>query len=225
MNQATTRETRVTGLAEPTWEIAYLFPYQGCWSEDEYLALNGNQLVEFSHGRLEVLPMPTTSHQQLVAWLFGLLMALDPDGDLGTALMAPLRVRLWPGKIREPDVVFMLRKHAHRIGEEFWKGADLVMEIVSGSAEARRRDLVIKRREYARAGIAEYWIIDPETEQVIVLRLVGKRFAVHGKFSKGTAATSHLLPGFTVDVSELFARATARTKEKARRNAKRPPRQ
>jgi Uma2 family endonuclease len=49
-----------------------------------------------------------------------------------------------------------------RVTDEYWEGADLVMEVVSSHDEDRRRDLVVKREEYARAGIAEYWIVDPE---------------------------------------------------------------
>ena len=41
-------------------------------------------------------------------------------------------------------------------------GADLVMEVVSGGREDRKRDLVTKRRDYARANIPEYWIVDPQ---------------------------------------------------------------
>src|SRR5262249_41137269 len=155
--------------SEPTWAVAYLFPMQGNWSEEDYLALNGNQLVEFSHGFLEVLPMPTTSHQLLVVYLFELLRAFTGRRDLGTVLVAPPRVRLWRGKFREPDVLFMLKEHGARIGEEFWKGADLVTEVVNGDEEDRRRDLVTKRREYARAGIPEYWIVDPHEGRITVL--------------------------------------------------------
>ena len=43
--------------------------------------------------------------------------------------------------MREPDVLFMLKEHADRIGDDCWEGADLVMEVVSGGAEDRRRDL------------------------------------------------------------------------------------
>src|SRR5438445_6000451 len=97
---------------EPTWEIAHLFPAQGTWCEDEYLYLETNRLVELSNGRLEVLPMPTTSHQQIVAYLFGALISFVTAGDLGTVLFAALRVRLWRGQFREPDVVFMAKAHA-----------------------------------------------------------------------------------------------------------------
>jgi len=106
--------------AEPAWDVAYLFPAQGTWSEEEYLALRSNRLVEFSHGTIEVLPMPTTTHQKIVAVLYEALSRFVAAGKLGLVLFAPLRVQLWPGKFREPDVVFMLAANASRIGEEFW---------------------------------------------------------------------------------------------------------
>jgi len=193
----------------PTWEIAHLFPSQGAWSEEEYLGLSGNRLVEFSDGFLEVLPMPTTSHQALVAILYGLLFAHVEQRDLGKVLFAPLRVRLWPGKFREPDLVFMRKAHLRRVGEEFWDRADLVMEVVSGDVENRRRDLVSKRREYARARIPEYWIVDSQKAAIVVLRLAGRRYIVHGSFTQGSQATSPLLPGFTVNVSAVFEQALA----------------
>lgn len=48
---------------EPAWDIARIFPRQGTCSEEEYLALETNRLVECSHGHIEKLPMPTQSHQ------------------------------------------------------------------------------------------------------------------------------------------------------------------
>ncbi len=190
-------------MTEPTWEIAYLFPAQGAWSEEEYLALSGNRLLEFSHGYLEVLTMPTMSHQDIMLFLYEALKAFVIAQHLGKVLVPSFRVRLWPGKFREPDVMFMRAEHAARMREEFWEGADLVMEVVS--QDDRRRDLEIKRREYARAGIPEYWIVDPLQAKIIVLRLDGKKYAVHGEFPKGTRATSFLLPGFGVDVDAVFA--------------------
>jgi Uma2 family endonuclease len=189
--------------AEPTWEIARLFPDQGTWSEEEYLALGGNRLVEFSHGIVEVLTMPTMAHQLIVLFLSDTLRAFVAAHGLGTVLIAPFRVRLWPGKFREPDVFFMRFEHEARMGNEFWDGADLVMEVVSD--DDRRRDLEIKRREYAKAGIPEYWIVDPLLGRIIVLRLDGASYAVHGEFARGERATSSVLPGFAVDVTEALA--------------------
>ena len=196
--------TPMQAEAEPTWDIAQLFPAQGQWDEDEYLALETNHLIEYTHGNLEVLATPTWPHQRLVAALFQLLFHFASTHGLGEALPAPLRVQLWPGKYREPDIVFMLDEHAERKGERYWRGADLVMEVVS--PDDRRRDLVTKRREYAQAGIPEYWIIDPVERRITVLTLRGEQYAVHGLFDAGQQATSVLLDGFTVDVTSVFSR-------------------
>jgi Uma2 family endonuclease len=187
----------------PTWEIAHLFPNQGMWSEEEYLDLKGNRLIEFTHGHVEFLPMPTTTHQLIVAWLYGTLLNFIAPSKLGTVLFAPLRVKIKSGKYREPDVVFMLAAHAARILDEFWQGADLVMEVVSN--DDRSRDLETKRREYAEAKIPEYWIVDPQQLAITVLRLEKDTYAVDGEYRPGEQARSVLLPGFVVDVTAVFS--------------------
>lgn len=192
-------------FGEPAWDIARLFPAQGQWSEEDYLQVPGNALVEFSDGNVEVLPMPTVSHQRITAFFYRALLAFLSARPIGEALFAPVRVRLWPGKFREPDVVFMLAEHSDRITDPFWIGADLVIEVVSD--ENRRHDLETKRREYARAGIPEYWIVDPRDATITVLALEGDSYAVHGEFAPGNRATSRLLPGFSVAVAESLASA------------------
>jgi Uma2 family endonuclease len=194
----------VVEQAEPAWDIAKLFPAQGQWSERDYFALETNRLVEFSHGHVEVLPMPTQTHQLIILFLLRSLLAYAEQSAPATVLPAGMRVRLWEGKYREPDVVFMLAEHAGRRHEQYWEGADLVGEVVSGDARDRERDLVHKRREYAQAGIPEYWIVDPETERITVLHLDRDRYVEHGVFTRGDTATSALLEGFHVSVSELL---------------------
>ena len=189
--------------AEPTWEIAQLFPAQGHWSEEEYLALDTNHLVEYSHRQLEVLPMPTQSHQLLVIALFELLKDFVRARRLGTVLLAPMPVQLWQGKISEPDILFMRTEHDDRRSDQFWHGADLVMEVVS--PDDPQRDRVTKRREYAQAGIPEYWIVDPPQRSISVLTLDGQTYALHGEFDEGATATSALLDGITVSVLDLFS--------------------
>ena len=191
---------------ELTWEIAQLFPAQGHWSEEEYLALDTNHLIEYSHGQLEVLPMPTFSHQRLVAFLYRSLMGFIEERGLGVVMFAPLRIQLWSGKYREPDLVFMATEHADRLGEQYWRGADLVMEIVS--PDDPQRETVTKRREYAQAGIPEYWIVDPADMSITVLTLRGREYALHGEFVSGETATSILLDQFMVDVATVFTEAS-----------------
>jgi Uma2 family endonuclease len=133
-----------------------------------------------------------------VAHVYTALLGFVAPRGLGTLRFAPLRLRLWEGKFREPDVLLLLAEHDDMRREQYWEGADLVVEVVS--TDDRRRVLVTKRREYARAGIPEYWIVDPGEERVVVLRLDGERYSVHGEFGRGARATSVLLEGFELDV-------------------------
>jgi Uma2 family endonuclease len=192
----------------PAWQIAQLFPDQGDLSESDYLFLTErtNRLAEFTDGQIEVLPMPTTAHQRIVRYLIGLLMAFA--GDRGEVLFAPLRVRLRAGKFREPDVVFMLSEHSDRIGDRFWDGADLVMEIVS--EDDPERDLEIKRREYAEAGIPEYWIVDPRKKAITVLKLQNQQYVSHSEGMNTGDVQSALLSGFSIDVAAVLAAAQSR---------------
>lgn len=188
----------------PTWEMAYFYPNQGDWTEEKYLALDTNRLIEFRNGCLEFLPMPTFFHQRLVAYFYHQLLALVLKEKLGEVFFAPLRIRTVEGAIREPDVVFVTPDRIQNPHEPP-NGADLVAEVVSPGTEARQRDLEEKRREYALAGIREYWIIDPETQTVTVLALDGETFHQHGEFTSGQTADSPLLEGFAIDVTALFS--------------------
>jgi Uma2 family endonuclease len=189
---------------EPTWEIASIYPTQGNWSESEYLALDTNHLIEFSDGCLEVLPFPMPFHQFIVGHLVALLHTFIDAHATGTVLFAPLPIRLRPGKYREPDIAYF---HPGRIRDlrQPPDGADLVMEVVSEGEENRTRDLETKREDYARAGIAEYWIVDPQEQRVTVLALDGASYRVHGVFGRGATATSVLLPGFSASVEAILA--------------------
>ena len=158
-------------IAQPTWDIVELFPEQGSWTEEEYMRLPGNRLIEFSDGRIDVLPMPSRRHQKIIMLLSGLLEIFVTSHNLGQVLIAPFKIRLWPGKVREPDIMFMLSTNLHRCFEQYWEGVDLVMEVIS--PDDPERDTVRKKAEYAQAGIKEYWMINPINETITVLILEG----------------------------------------------------
>lgn len=183
--------------------ILDLLPPQGDWSEEEYLWLTDktNRPIEYTDGYIEVLPMPTSQHQAIVRFLvFALFGYLQPHG--GTVLFAPLRLRLLSGKFREPDVLVLLNATDPRYCDRYWSGADLVVEVVSPDKPAR--DLVEKRRDYAEAGIPEYWIVNPLDETIAVLRLHDGAYVEHGVFARGAWATSALVPEFAVAVDDVF---------------------
>lgn len=194
---------------EPVWEIARQYPNQGEWSEHDYFVLETSHFVEFDNGILEFLTMPTLVHQRIMLFLYRLFHSFVEARALGEVITAPLPVRLWNKKYREPDVIFLSAKRIASITntDKYPTGADLVVEIVSDSKEDRERDLEIKREEYALAGIAEYWIVDPQLKQIMVLTLAGDEYAVHGEFGESEQATSVLLNGFGVEVTAVFAAA------------------
>ena len=191
------------GPSSPVWRIATLFPNQGAWSEQEYLALKTNRRVEFDSGFVEVHDAPTNQHQAILSCFIAVLRTLAKQMG-GVERPAGLRLRLWEQKYREPDVVFLRDRNSSLRHENYWDGADLAIEIVSASLEDRERDLVAKRIEYAQAGIQEYWIVDPAEETVTVLSLYGDVYSEHGTFVRGSVVTSVLLPELALPVTEIL---------------------
>lgn len=145
--------------------------------------------------------MPTEIHQNIIFFLAALLKAFAKQAG-GHAVLAPFRLRLWPGKIREPDIMFIAQADDPRRQQAFWSGADLVVEVLSD--DDPQRDLSVKRFEYAQARIPEYWIVDPRAETLTVLALQGDAYREHGCFARGDTAGSATLTGLDVEVSALF---------------------
>lgn len=199
---ATTSQRRA---AQPDWDrqIAALLPEQGEWSEEAYLWLTNhtNRPIEFADGYIEILPMPTEKHQAILKLLFLAFNAFVEQLG-GTVFFAALRPRLKSGKFREPDLLLLLSANDARRGDAYWIGADLVLEVVS--PDDPNCDLVKKRKEYAQASIPEYWIVNPLDESIAVLRLEGAKYVEHGRFGRGSAATSALLADFSVSVDAVF---------------------
>ena len=179
---------------------------KGDWTEETYFRIEsrGGRLIELVDGKLEFPSMPTGYHQLIVGYLIEALNAYVKPRDLGIVMFAPCPVKLWEGRIREPDVFFVRRGR----WPDFKKppdGIDLAIEVVSDDLSDRKRDLVDKRQDYAQAGIAEYWIVDPQQRRITVLVLDGGQYQVDGEYPPGETAHSKLLSGFEIDVAAAFA--------------------
>jgi Uma2 family endonuclease len=193
----------------PAWDIATMYPDQGCWDEGDYLDLTDSthRLIEFTDGYVEFLAMPTLQHQRILAFLFSQFHAFVTANELGEVLFAALRVRVGERKFREPDLVFMGKDRRDRSGERYWEGADFVLEIVSDDPKSRQRDWEQKRRDYAEARIPEYWIVDPQEKRIVVLKLEGDKYETHSEAGESGRVESALLSGFHVEAAEVFAAA------------------
>lgn len=190
------QETRLTK------EVAWLFPLQGEWTEDDYFRLpDTNRFVELSERRLVIPDMPTYSHQYTVIELLIAIRTFVHDHGLGKVCIAPLPVRLWEGKIREPDILFMSDAHADRVGEDFWGVPDMAVEVLSKSTV--KVDKEEKFLEYAKAGVAEYWLVDTEERTIEVYVLRQDAYKSLGKWGAGQTAHSEVLAGFEIAVEAI----------------------
>jgi Uma2 family endonuclease len=186
-------------------EIAQLFPPRGRWTDADYFGLpDTNRFLELSKGELIMPPHPTETHQRVLDALYAVMRAFVRGHDLGILRFAPLPVLLWPGTIREPDILFISHAHADRISEQSIGPPDLVVEVISPST--RRTDRVEKFVEYARAGISEYWIVDPDAQTIEVFVLQDGAYTLLIKAGPGEKARSQLLNGFEVSTDEVFAK-------------------
>lgn len=205
----TGRTTRTKPGRRLSTEVARLFPRQGQWTEADYFKLpETNRIVELSEGRLVMPDMPTDLHQYVVGEIFARMRDHVRDHRLGHVRVAPLRVRLWPGKIREPDVVFLATEHEERRGEEHWGVPDLAVEVLSPRTErssgTERTDRHEKFDEYARAGVREYWMVDLRERTVEVYCLGEGAYRLLGRWGLSEMARSDVLEGFAIEVSAVF---------------------
>ena len=138
------------------------------WTLEELHSLpdDGNK-YELVHGELFVTPPPTVSHEEIVVRLDRILSPFVAANGLGH-LYHPRAVIQFHGSEAEPDLMVRLAHPNPDAGWEAWPVPLLVVEIISPGT--RRRDREQKKNFYLEAGIAEYWIIDPERRSVIVVR-------------------------------------------------------
>ena len=113
------------------------------------------------------------------------------------------RVLIVGHNILQPDILFVRRNRAGVIGELNLKGApDLAVEILSPCS--RGKDLEIKRKIYARFGVQEYWVVDPDAETIEVLTWDESGYSTAGTFAKSDRITSPLFPDLNLPLSEIF---------------------
>ena len=117
---------------------------------------------------------------------------------------APIDVVLSKKEVVQPDVLVILNEHLDRVQKKRIVGApDLVVEIISPSNVAT--DSIIKRQTYERAGVPEYWLVDPNQETVEVFALENDAYISQGVFKGEQTISSRIVPDLTVHVARFFA--------------------
>ena len=171
---------------------------------DEYKTLPETgpqyQLVE---GDLIVTPAPNTRHQRISRNLEFLLHQYAKNTGVGEVFYAPFDVILSDTNVFQPDILFIRTKNRDRITKQGLRGVpDLVIEILSPATAEMDRG--IKRKLYARYGVEELWLIDPQEDTIEIYNLLIDAQRPDKCFKDEEAIHSGILPGFKAPLSEIF---------------------
>ena len=158
---------------------------------------------EIIDGELFVTAAPYLRHQRILRELaFAFELHLRAHGG-GEMLFAPTDVVFSDTNVVEPDLLFIPSDRADIATPKNIQGSPaLVVEVVSDT----RMDRVRKRDLYARFGVPEYWIVDPEADRVEIHRLTETGYSKPEILEPGETVTYDGLPGLAIDLRELLAR-------------------
>lgn len=114
---------------------------------------------------LTMSPAPSILHQTIAVRFTALLFNLLESNKAGIVLAAPVDVYFEEEQsVVQPNLLIILHENQHIVREKGIYGApDIIIEILSGN---RINDVVNKKELYAKAGVKEYFIIDPANKQV-----------------------------------------------------------
>lgn len=174
---------------------------------DDYVQLpDDGKRHELIDGEHFVTPAPTRRHQTIVMNLGGRIWQHLQRHPTGSVFNVSLDVILSAHDVVQPDLLYFSRERGATFEPSRWvKGApNLVVEVASPST--RRRDETLKRHLYERHGVDEYWLVDPEAETILVLRLDGETYREAARLSgSGDLLATPLLPGLELALGEVFA--------------------
>ncbi len=170
--------------------------------DDLCLLPNNGKRYEIVGGELLVTPAPRTPHQKVVTRLTRYLSGFAEDNSLGTVFVAPFDVVFSGFDVVEPDVLYISKERLGILTESNAQGApDLVVEVLSESTA--EIDRTTKLKLYARYGVEEYWIIDPDNCSAEIYRRTPAGLDLAQNLKRGDVLTSPLLPGFNLSLARL----------------------
>ena len=169
----------------------------------DYLNMSDDKRYELIGGCLLMAPAPIPYHQWISKNIEYEIERFVREKKLGRVFDAPCDVYLDEENVVQPDILFVSEERTHIIGKTHIQGApDLAVEILSESTAYT--DLMKKKRLYARFGVKEYWIVDPEGKTTEIHCLREGVFVLFKSFSEDDELESPLLPGLKIKLSPVF---------------------
>ena len=156
---------------------------------------------ELLDGELFLTSSPNWRHQKVVLRLATALDAHVTSNGLGEVTIAPMDTILDPYNVVEPDILYISNERRSIIGERVHGAPDLCVEVLSPSTAVR--DRAIKRTVYAKFGVREYWIVDPDVGSVEVFAAPAlERLATYQSRDR---LRSPILPDLDLPLEPIFA--------------------
>ena len=191
-------------MALPAEKERYTFADVLTWPDDERAELIDGEIILMA-------PAPSRGHQGISVELTR-QFANYLEGKKCRAYHAPFDVRLFEkdgdtpedvDTVVEPDITIVC--DPSKLDDRGCKGApDMVVEILSPSTQ--RHDQLVKLGLYQRAGVREYWIVDPMNKTVRVMLLdVGGVLQLHEVYDRAGVAKVNVLDGCFIELSKVFA--------------------
>ena len=178
-------------------------------SFEEYLSYDDgtNQLYELFNGELIEVPIESGSNVQIANRLF-LIFALLLGTDRVRGHGLELEVNGEP-RNRYPDLTILREEHIELLAKRntirlTMPPPLLVVEVVSPGELQRNRDYIAKRTQYQDCGISEYWIIDPNTQTILVLELRESIYTEAGSFSGKEQIVSPQFKELNLTAAQIF---------------------
>jgi Uma2 family endonuclease len=164
--------------------------------EDAYYELINGEVVKKSG--------PTPRHQMVLSSLSFKIMNFVSGHHLGVVLTGPIDVFLDDYNHFLPDLLFISNKNKGIIDlkEGIFGAPDLVMEIISPSSV--KVDRINKFREYEKAKVLEYWLVDPNNASIEVYKLEKDGYDLFSFASIEGEVLSEVLKDFEVDLKDIF---------------------
>jgi Uma2 family endonuclease len=157
------------------------------------------------NGDLFMAPAPNRFHQDISRTIqFEMMKCLEAQ-PIGIVYNAPFDVILTDLNVFQPDLTFFSERRRRFLTEKGAEGApDLVVEILS--PKTAHLDLDQKRVVYARTGVDELWVVDPEGEEVRVYHLREDPDLPKVILRSGDVLKTSLLPGLDISAKKIFQR-------------------
>jgi Uma2 family endonuclease len=176
----------------------------------DYLARDTGERYEIIDGEAYMMSSPTAVHQTISMELSGQFWSFL-KGKPCRVFTAPFDVRLFPqddendDTVVQPDILVVCDKSKLSDNRSCRGAPDLLIEILSPSNSGSL--MFLKFQKYLRAGVREYWVVNPETRevQVHVLDTKGPGRYISAAYNAAETIDVAVLPGLKVDFTGIWS--------------------